>query len=259
MQKLGIQSLTTMLRGPNQRATYIALSAWLAAVSTACSPPSREYVSAEGRFGVLMPGDLREERGVIDTATGKREFVSVSAILNRKPWFANRGFYFVTYTDLSDQAVGTSPERLLDAEREEAVKRLNGKLVREQTVGLGHHTGRDIEVATQMGLVKERIYLVKQRVYQLVVGGKMEASSQDADRFFKSFRLLDSEGVTALSPNSSIPFPRVVLQEGPSGTDRTRPFHVAGRPAPWCYAAAIRKGPAICKFVMRPVKGATAS
>jgi hypothetical protein len=59
-------------------------------------------------------------------------------------------------------------------------------------VSLGHHAGLEIEVATQMGLVKERIYLVNQRVYQLVVGGKMEASSPGADKFFSSFRLLES-------------------------------------------------------------------
>jgi hypothetical protein len=161
-------------------------------VAAACSPAWREYVSANGRFRVLMPGDLTEERRTIDTPTGKRESVSVSAVLNRKPWLANRGFYFVTYADLGDQAAGTSPERLLDDEREEAVKRLNGRVVREQAVSLGHHAGLEIEVATQMGLVKERIYLVNQRVYQLVVGGKMEASSPGADKFFSSFRLLES-------------------------------------------------------------------
>jgi len=142
-----------------------------------------------------MPDTPREERALEETAAGRREVVSLSAVLNRELWFANRGFYFVAYADVSDnRAEGVSPERVLDDEREGAIKRLSGRLVREEAVRLDDHPGREIEVATQAGLVRARIYLADRRVYHVVAGGGAEASSEDARRFFDSFKLLGVAG-----------------------------------------------------------------
>jgi len=170
----------------------ILLVVVLQALASGCSPNWQEYTSAEGRFLVLMPDSPTEERSVKQTTCGTMKVVSLDTVLNKHLVFATRGFYSVSYSDFGGtNCPAEDARRVLDEERDDAVKNLGGKLVEERDLTDGDRIGREIQVRTpRLGLVRERIYVVDRRVYRVIVGGKTEASSEDARRFLESFRVL---------------------------------------------------------------------
>ncbi len=166
----------------------------LQGLASGCNPRWQEYTSSEGQFFVLMPDSPTEQRSVKQTPCGAVKIVSVDAVLNKRLVFATRGFYSVSYSDIDGSKCGEGPQRILDEERDEAVKNLGGKVVEERDMTKGDDIGREIQLQTpKLGLVKERIHVVGRRVYRVIVGGKTEASSEDAERFLESFRVLSQD------------------------------------------------------------------
>ena len=83
---------------------------------------------------------------------------------------------------------------MYDSSRDGAVANMEGKLVSEKNVKLGKHPGREIRINVAEGkrLFRVRVYLVEQRLYQVVVFGTPEtATSKDADKFLDSFKLTE--------------------------------------------------------------------
>ena len=77
--------------------------------------------------------------------------------------------------------------------QEKVQKSMQGKLVRSKEIALEkQYPGREyeFEIPTAAGQYRSRSYLVKGRLYQVIVVGKREfVASKDADRFMDSFKL----------------------------------------------------------------------
>jgi len=156
------------------------------------------FSSPKGGFAVSMPSPPVEKKQVVNTPIPQLDVYSFTVELKGNP-AAHRGavFYAVYYSDYPDTHVQqTEPEKILDAARDGGVASSRGHLISELIISLDGYPGRDIRIAlpTIRAVMRFRIYLVRQRLYQLaVVTSKDEASSQDIGQFLDSFRLLGNQ------------------------------------------------------------------
>jgi hypothetical protein len=104
-------------------------------------------------------------------------------------------FFSVAYVDYPYSAVRVTPtSSLLDGARDGAVERTNGRLLSEKLISLGGYPGREIKIKVETpkhtAIVRSRIYLVKNRLYQvLVVTSIQEAYSTIGTTFLNSFQV----------------------------------------------------------------------
>jgi len=102
----------------------------------------------------------------------------------------------VGYSDYPEEMVKESdPEKILDGSRDGAVRNANGKLVLENKISLDGNPGRELVIDAkgkggQDATMKARVFLVKNRLYQvMVVAPKGQVSGAEIDDFLKSFKL----------------------------------------------------------------------
>jgi hypothetical protein len=147
-------------------------------------PEFKEFTSTEGRFKVLMPGTPTEKT---ETASGVT--MKIFSVEGRN------GAYAVAFADMPIPA-GESEAQIhkrLNGARDGAVANVKGLLKTETKITLSEkHLGREFEASLpeQKGMLRARIYLVNQRLYQIMVVGKPEwTSSSEATKFLESFTL----------------------------------------------------------------------
>jgi hypothetical protein len=135
-------------------------------------PAWKEFASKEGRFKVLMPGTPKQDQAETESDFGK-------GVLHMNTAQAGKTLYGANYCDSS---------------RDGAVANLEGELAGEKDIKLGEYPGREIQIDVAGGkrLFRVRVYLVDQRLYQVVVFGTKEAAtSKEADKFLDSFKLAE--------------------------------------------------------------------
>jgi hypothetical protein len=119
--------------------------------------------------------------------------------------------YLASYTDVPTNLAGLDPEQLLDNGRDGALNSTGGELVEETKIKLGEFPGRDFtyKITTLNGSIRQRAYVVDQRLYQLVTTGTGNAvNSADAEKFFNSFKLTGTGATsqpTAAATSEAIP------------------------------------------------------
>jgi hypothetical protein len=156
------------------------------------STQAQEFTSEQGRFSVMSPLPLEESTQSVDSELGPIEVHFFMADQ------ADRA-YMVGYSDYPQDFIDqTDPDSILDGARDGAVGNVNGKLVSETNLLLDdQHPGREIIITTmldqdQEGTVKSHMYLVGNRLYQvMVIAASGEMSVQEMDDFINSFKLLD--------------------------------------------------------------------
>jgi hypothetical protein len=101
--------------------------------------------------------------------------------------------YGANYCDFPAKIKKVPLKQIFDSSRDGAVGNLEGNLASEKDIKLGKHPGREIQiVAGGKRLFRARVYLVDQRLYQVVVFGTKEAAtSKEADKFLDSFKLAE--------------------------------------------------------------------
>jgi hypothetical protein len=149
----------------------------------------KEFSSKEGQFKVLMPGKPKQED--LETAGdfGK-------GVLHMNSVHVGKTFYGANYGDFPAAIKKAPLKKVLDSSRDGAVANLEGKLAREKDIKLGKYPGREVQIEVGEGkqLFRARVYLVEQRLYQVVVCGTKEvATSKEAERFLDSFKLAKKE------------------------------------------------------------------
>lgn len=124
----------------------------------------KELSSAEGGFKVLMPGTPSPKTDEIETATGKvrqTNYVISTGV----------GAYIASYVDLPIHS--EEPEaikRALNAGRDNALaQNASNKLLSEKELTLDGHAGREWIVDGGNFILRARAYLVKGRLYQMVL------------------------------------------------------------------------------------------
>jgi hypothetical protein len=152
--------------------------------SAGCGGQFKEF-APDGKFKVQMPGTPTEKS---QSAMG----------LTVKAWSLEEGngAYVVSATDLPAALIGQGAaalEQQLDSAREGAMRSSGSKLTKEEKITLaGKYPGRHIEadVPSKNGKMKARIYIVGNRLYQvLAVGTESWMSSGDVTKFLESLEL----------------------------------------------------------------------
>jgi hypothetical protein len=158
----------------------------LAACGGSGSPqPPVEFKSETGGFSITTPYALKETTQSVDTEAGKIEIHMFSAEQGQQAWM-------VGYSDYPPEIVEASDaEGLLGASRDGAVSNVNGELVSDAPVSLNEHPGREFTASAQGLSLRARIFLVENRLYQIMaVVPKGQENSEEVDRFLQSFQLI---------------------------------------------------------------------
>jgi hypothetical protein len=179
----------------------------LAVMLAACGRSEwRELEVSEGAFSVLMRGEPHYVRQALETPAGK---MIAHLYSSDRP----DAYYAVGYADYPlALVVGTPPEQLFNSVRDTWVRRINGKLSSSDgTLKLaGKYPGvefmaegtstrdnkaagpdADAKAGSRDTYVQARLYLVDQRLYQLVATGrKNEVPQGVVNRFLNSFKLI---------------------------------------------------------------------
>jgi hypothetical protein len=140
----------------------------------------------DGGFSVAMPAAPMEKKQQVKTATGTLSVVMQIADGR------NDSLFVVSYSDFpeADLKKGDVDKRL-DQARDGAIASARGKKRSEEPLKLKGHAGREVVIEKDGEVVvKMRIYLVKNRLYQvMVLGNGPVFASKDVAIFLDSFRL----------------------------------------------------------------------
>jgi predicted Ser/Thr protein kinase len=154
-------------------------------------PDWETFTPAGGACSVRLPGRPSTEKKVEQTANGPVERTEYN--LRAGPFHYN-----LSYADFPGRLfLGPDAEKALDAARDgavNAVKGQGGRLRESRRVELDGFPGRDVVIEVGDGarlvLVRCRLYLVKQRFYQLTIAADAaEISRAEVDYFLDSLRL----------------------------------------------------------------------
>jgi hypothetical protein len=173
----------------------------LVAALAACGGDSewRTLTASGAGFSVLMRGEPHYTKQAIDTPAGR---MIAHLYSSDRP----ESYYAVGYADYPlALVVGSPPEQVFGGVRDTWVKRVGGRLVAsDNTLKLdGKYPGVGFTAEGRMQdaetFVQARLFLVDQRLYQLVaMGRKAEVPQGTVNRFLNSFRLVPIEGVDSV-------------------------------------------------------------
>lgn len=177
---------------------YFLMLLWLLAFATVTTtvavaddpkPSSRwkEFKSEKGGFKVLMAAKPQHEDIETENEIGK-------SVLHMHTIFMGRAMYAANYNDFSEKILEIPLANFYDSSRDSAAANMQGKVVSEKDSKLGEHPGREfvIEVNGGKELFRARVFLIKQRLFQVVVFGKKDlVTNKEADQFLDSFELLE--------------------------------------------------------------------
>jgi len=153
----------------------------------------KEFRSKAGNFSVKAPVTLKEQSQSTDLSIGKagsHTYLAESDGL----------LYAVAYTEFRQDIIDAGdPEEMLSNARDSMITSLDGELALELRQPLGEYPGRELVVDMIMpdykyGILKARIYLVNNRLYQvMVLVDKMNADASAITQFLDSFKLLGDQ------------------------------------------------------------------
>lgn len=158
----------------------------------------KPFASEAGGFKVEMPGTPTHSAQDVPTEAGNVELhMDAVELAGGAIGFA------VSYGDYSEviAALGDK-EKLLDGTRDGAARGFGGTVKWEKKIAIGDHPGREFElnVANQIN-ARARIYVVRNRLFQLLVIWQEGQPTPDSKRFFESF-VLDEKLATGPAPTS---------------------------------------------------------
>jgi hypothetical protein len=154
---------------------------------TKSGPRWKEFTSKEGGFSVLLPGIPMQDKKALQIGSRRAELNSFVVEQKRE-----ETAYIVVYCDFPGATwKGDSPEERLECARARAIASSKGKPVSEKKIKLGTFSGRELRFDVKdKGQVRQQLFAVKERLFQLMIAGPKDmTNSQDAGKFFKSFKL----------------------------------------------------------------------
>ncbi len=166
----------------------------VAVVLSACKSGPVEwqtFSSSAGGFSVSIPGTFQESTQSVSTQLGA---IDLHIFMLGQ---ANSA-YMLSYADYPENFVKQSDvNTMLDGARDGALKNVNATLGGTKAISLDGSPGREFTASVPDsksvpggGSVQARIYLVKSRLYQLLVlTAKGNETEVDADKFLASFKL----------------------------------------------------------------------
>jgi len=176
-------------------AALLFAAAGMTALAACNGSEWQELPVREGDFNVLMRSQPHYARQQLDTPSGK---IPAHLYSSARP----ESYFAVGYSDYPlAQIVGGSPEALFAHVRDTWVKRIEGNPVRMSPVKLaGQYPGVEFSAEGKVKgaetFLDARLYLVDQRLYQVIaMGRKGEVPQGVVNRYLNSFKLIEaSEG-----------------------------------------------------------------
>lgn len=166
----------------------LLLSAMTGAVGSQKPAEWIRYISAEGRYGVLLPSQPEIGTQESATADGTKFTQHKATVVEGSSVFLIGYFDHVPGTEFS-----------FDRARDGMVAAVNGTLLKESVISLGGAPGRDLNVLTKDDdgsefLLHARFYEIDKRVYvvQFIFPKSLdsEAKNAEAAKYFDSFQVV---------------------------------------------------------------------
>jgi hypothetical protein len=191
-----LEGVAKEVPNPNEDAPELRTSPALAAAGQEAPAASgkfpagwKEHVSKEGGFAVaLPPGTLHSETQSVKVP-GVGDLVIQIMGVERA---GDKASFAVLYNDYPQAVMNGGPDAILNGAKTEMMALLpNAKVSSESKISLEGNTCREFTVAVPgRGDGHARIFLVKNRMYRLLIGGPKPVDAKDVKAFFDSFRLL---------------------------------------------------------------------
>ncbi len=164
----------------------LALPILLGAVQDDVPAGWKMVAPKDAGFRVAMPAVPTEKKQTVKTATGTLNVVMQVAEGR------NDTLFVVSYCDFpTGDLTKADVDKRLDQARDGAISSARGKKRSDDPIMLKGHPGREIVIEKDGEVVaKMRIYLAKNRLYQvMVLGNGTVFASKDTATFLDSFRL----------------------------------------------------------------------
>jgi len=189
-----------MRRPEPGRMAWLMLALVLFAAAGCNDPSWREVASPDGGFRIRMHGDPRVEQRNIDTPAGK--------ITGH--WYSLQGkdsVFGVGFADYPRQILQATPPRsMFPGVRDSWLRRIDGRLDGNATdIKLdGKWIGMEFSARGKLegkdAWMRGRLYLVDNRLYQLIVFGNKETiPASDINQFMSSFKVAQPRDTTTLT------------------------------------------------------------
>ncbi|HMP14383.1 MAG TPA: hypothetical protein PKD70_10925 [Saprospiraceae bacterium] len=156
----------------------------------------RDFVSYDGRFRALAPGDLREKIDSIQTPLGKLAY-HIFFFQMEDP-DADNVVYMITYCDYPAGVLHADSAALLEAffdvTVQTAASSVRGEVLYVDDWQYKRYPGKvwRIRYLNGKALIKTRAFVVSNRYYMIQTITRRERTvNYSSDKFFDSFRLLE--------------------------------------------------------------------
>jgi hypothetical protein len=143
----------------------------------------KQFSPEKGGFSVLLPGTPIEAPVKVATPVG--EMTVQTYVVQRSDGSRFAVLYNDSPTPLGPQEV----QQNLETAKATMAATSGGTLKSEKSITLEGNPGRELEISVRDGLVKVRIYIVKQRLYQVIAGPVGKVTATDVDKVLDSFKL----------------------------------------------------------------------
>jgi len=146
----------------------------------------KEYKPVGARYALALPGLPREQVEMVDTAVGKIQLhMSLLAVTYKE----ESVICAVNYSDFPVQITDAPAIRkTLDGAREELLANKGRKLISETEIHLDAYPGREIKIEQGDLLCVSRIFLVRERLFQVVVFASKGPKADDVAKFQEDVR-----------------------------------------------------------------------
>jgi hypothetical protein len=144
----------------------------------------KTFTQTKGNFSVQLPGTPKAQDQSVDTKVGK--ITAHMYLLEGNPT------YVIAFNDYPAASMaGADPSKVLEGSATGAVSNVKATLTSKKKITIKGYPGREITFNNPKFLGKSRIYLVKNRLYQLTaIIPKPGTYNADVNRFLTSFKLL---------------------------------------------------------------------
>jgi hypothetical protein len=149
--------------------------------------PAQKFQSFQGNgFAIQMPGTPKTETSSVPIGQDQAPVIGYTSHVS-----ANMGYMvMILEMPVSFDPKSKMAQDLLNNMEKDSGKMLKSKVVAKQSFTLSGNPGRELTLSDPDGFGKARIFLVKNRLYMLLAGGKSgQAHKQNIDTFLRSFKL----------------------------------------------------------------------
>lgn len=149
----------------------------------------KDFSSDKGLFTISMPSTPKQSTQSVDTAAGKVDITMFTAQIGAAA-------YLVSYSDYPEEVMAQAdPLKVLDGAMNGSVTNFSGTVIESKDISINDNPGKEFTANGKVnnpgdGSLRGRIYLVKNRLYQvIVIGLKDKMATADINKYLQSFKL----------------------------------------------------------------------